>query len=44
MSTLLDSHEFQGILNMEVEGSEEDDQEPLAPADRMIDVEYDDQF
>jgi len=35
MSTFLDSHEIQGVLNMEVE-SEEDDE-----VDRMVDVEYD---
>ena len=37
MSTLLDSHELQGILNMEVESEEEEE------ADRMVDVEYDEQ-
>ena len=37
MSTLLDSHEIQGIINMEVESEEEE--EP----DRMIDIEYDEQ-
>lgn len=35
MSTLLDSHELQGVLNMEVESEEEEE------ADRMVDVEYD---
>ena len=37
MSTLLDSHELQGILNMEVESEEEEE------VDRMVDVEYDEQ-
>lgn len=35
MNCLLDSHELQNILNMEVE-SEEDEE-----IDRMLDVEYD---
>lgn len=37
MNSLLDSHELQNILNMEVE-SEEDEE-----IDRMLDVEYDEQ-
>jgi hypothetical protein len=35
MSTLLDSHDIQNVLRMEVE-SEEDEE-----LDRMLDVEYD---
>lgn len=37
MNSLLDTHELQNILNMEVE-SEEDEE-----IDRMLDVEYDEQ-
>lgn len=35
MSTLLDTHELQSILNMEVESDEEED------IGRILDVEYD---
>lgn len=37
MSNFLDTHEIQGVLNMEVESEEEEE------VDRMIDVEYDEQ-
>lgn len=35
MSTFLDTHELQGVINMEVESEEEED--------RMVDIEYDEQ-
>lgn len=33
MSTFLDTHELQGVINMEVESEEEED--------RIVDIEYD---
>lgn len=40
MSTFLDSHEIQGVINMEVE-SEEEEAEGLEQHHRMVDIEYD---